>query len=172
MSERFTLYKGYMQGESWKTLRRKLMVARNWTCESCQATKNLVGHHMVYRTPLEAGTLDDLMCLCSDCHDILHRGCKTSEDVPEHREYTVALIAILREKEKASGRIPKKKQAQTSPTKESVMSSNLGVLRSKYRKATATKKKTFRRSQILETIKTLQALYDSTETLVLHPSRQ
>lgn len=49
-------------------------VAIGMTCRNCGATNDLQYHHIV---PIACGgrdTLDNMVCLCADCHSLIHYG--------------------------------------------------------------------------------------------------
>lgn len=84
MSDRRQAYEAYLLSEHWSELRKSALNRANRKCEACRSTKRLVGHHLLYRDPLESCTADDIMCLCSTCHDMWHawldvNGKKTSD---------------------------------------------------------------------------------------------
>ncbi len=67
----FVPYADYMQSECWtdKSRAYRAMVGR---CENCGATSGLSVHHRHYRT-LGRERPEDLIVLCSDCHQARHR---------------------------------------------------------------------------------------------------
>lgn len=66
-------YEAYLLGEHWAILRRGAIDRAGRRCEACGARKALVGHHLIYRAPLESCALDDIMCLCAGCHGRWHK---------------------------------------------------------------------------------------------------
>ena len=96
-TERFKAYSKYLFSNHWYGLRDKAFTYAGRKCECCASTKFLVGHHMIYRTPLELCTPSDIMALCRSCHDILHWGLsKHKEPVPSDRIKTRTMIDLYR----------------------------------------------------------------------------
>lgn len=73
---RYQVYIDYLKSDHWKNLRIKALKASGHTCESCYKKTRLVGHHLFYRPVLEDALVEDIMILCSGCHDFLHKYCK------------------------------------------------------------------------------------------------
>lgn len=71
----------YLQSDHWQDLRLRCFAKANNQCEACKTNKNLEGHHLIYRDPIERGMLADIMALCGRCHvlwhDYLHRNTLT-----------------------------------------------------------------------------------------------
>lgn len=91
-------YTAYMATPHWRSLRRSVLSSAGFKCEACYATSGLVGHHMFYRENMTDSKIEDLMCLCEDCHNLLHRYCKTSRtSVPREKLKTMLLISEIKE---------------------------------------------------------------------------
>lgn len=91
------IYLSYLESEHWSNLRNECFRRANVRCESCNGKIRLVGHHMVYRNPLELGVPEEIMCLCSDCHNFLHRGLsKDKIALPADRQTTINLISSFK----------------------------------------------------------------------------
>jgi len=73
MSKRNETYVKYLASDHWEMLRGKAFAIAEYRCEVCTDERSLVGHHLVYRDPLERCTVADIMCLCETCHNALHR---------------------------------------------------------------------------------------------------
>lgn len=65
-------YKAYLLSEHWQGLRERTFALAQGRCENCLSTEALQGHHLIYRTPLEDCTTDDIMALCHSCHERWH----------------------------------------------------------------------------------------------------
>ncbi len=73
MKKPSNIYLEYLDSDHWRLLRREAFDSANRRCEACRVTGALVGHHLRYRDPLEKCTKEDIMALCSTCHDSWHR---------------------------------------------------------------------------------------------------
>lgn len=69
----------YYQTPIWKILRKQVLMSRGYTCEKCGACGKEVGgqatlqvHHKSYDNFGGDESLDDLECLCKDCHREQH----------------------------------------------------------------------------------------------------
>jgi len=63
---------------------REMVLARaDYKCEKCGSTEKLIAHHIQSATlnPMLANDVDNGMCVCYDCHEIIHKqdGCKRSD---------------------------------------------------------------------------------------------
>ena len=68
----YKTYKDYLKSDDWKYLRDKIIKSRK-VCEICGINKHLIVHHKNYdRVPQEKSK--DLMVLCWDCHNDIHKG--------------------------------------------------------------------------------------------------
>jgi len=65
-------YLEYLESTHWHNLREMAFNRVNRKCEVCSLPKKLQGHHLIYRSRLEDGIVDDIMCLCGKCHDLWH----------------------------------------------------------------------------------------------------
>jgi len=66
-------YSEYLLGEHWKALKVSIYRSRGRKCEVCAAVDRIQGHHLTYRPNLESCTEEDIMLLCSRCHELVHR---------------------------------------------------------------------------------------------------
>jgi protein tyrosine phosphatase len=87
-------YAEYLKSDHWKELRQKA-IEKSDRCESCGIGENLEVHHLQYRNWTDC-TVDDLMTLCHDCHDIFHLDCKARGYDPTDfgRTGTIAFIKV------------------------------------------------------------------------------
>jgi hypothetical protein len=83
-TERYQLYRDYLESDHWRLLRAQAIRRAGGKCEVCSSTKHLVGHHLLYRQRMEMGVLDDIMCMCRKCHDLWHDLLKAWNKRPEH----------------------------------------------------------------------------------------
>lgn len=65
----FASYDDYLRSSEWKELRKSAIKKSGGKCELCESSENLQAHHRNYRHIDEP----DLVCLCADCHEKLHR---------------------------------------------------------------------------------------------------
>ena len=61
----------YLKSDYWKSLRLKTIAARDFKCEICGSESSLEIHHISY-DHLGNELDSDLMCLCRNCHQIVH----------------------------------------------------------------------------------------------------
>lgn len=73
MTAAYRTYLDYLASDHWVAMRRRVTAAAEGRCEACADERKLVGHHLIYRTPLESCVDDDIMCLCETCHNAFHR---------------------------------------------------------------------------------------------------
>jgi 5-methylcytosine-specific restriction endonuclease McrA len=64
-------YLEHLAGEEWQVIKGDVMVRANYRCEQCGKPWGLEVHHKTYER-LGKESLDDLTCLCRDCHRKLH----------------------------------------------------------------------------------------------------
>ena len=60
--------------EAYKALCSQVLGRDNWRCQNCGASENLQVHHIQWRSKLGHDILENLITLCSNCHEALHRG--------------------------------------------------------------------------------------------------
>lgn len=54
---------------------KALMYVRDgWKCRCCKSRNNLTPHHVVYQSQGGTDDLFNLLTLCINCHDDVHRG--------------------------------------------------------------------------------------------------
>lgn len=44
-----------------------------WRCEECSRVTGVSAHHRVHRSKGRSDAVGNLICLCSDCHEIAHK---------------------------------------------------------------------------------------------------
>ncbi|MEB8093170.1 HNH endonuclease [Mammaliicoccus lentus] len=71
-------YDWFYHSNAWRTLRQMAMVRDNYLCQMCLKENNIkdaeIVHHIIYVTEdfTKALELDNLMCVCSSCHNKIH----------------------------------------------------------------------------------------------------
>lgn len=71
-------YNAFLQGDYWKNFRAETIKKRGGKCERCDTTKNLVVHHITYKT-LGNERPEDVLVLCHSCHEKEHMKNKNSK---------------------------------------------------------------------------------------------
>ena len=52
---------------------KELMYKRDGhRCRSCNSSENLTPHHVIFRSQLGPDDLENLICLCINCHNAVH----------------------------------------------------------------------------------------------------
>ncbi len=99
----------YLKSEHWQNLRISKLASVDAKCFYCwkRDLSNDV-HHLVYRKWREA-TLDDLIVLCRECHQLYHRILDSNRDyldaIPEGKRRAVHTIKLIRIMEGKSPKI-------------------------------------------------------------------
>lgn len=90
-------YDAYLLSDHWQLLRIKAFEKAGNRCEACTQKHGLVGHHMIYREPLESCTVDDIMALCDPCHETFHVWIRQNGRTITsfNRQETVALLRSI-----------------------------------------------------------------------------
>lgn len=102
----YETYINYINSNHWRSTKLKAFARFGWRCQCCNSREKLEGHHLIYRTPLNAGLVDDVLPVCKSCHSILHNtpsienGYKSLETVSERRAFIIAQFKVLRVKNK------------------------------------------------------------------------
>ena len=110
-------YQDYLKSEHWKDIRRryfrgKLFKRYKRGCYICGAKENLQLHHRTYKR-FGRERLDDLIPLCSDCHNGVH------EYQKEHPRKILYFIAKkMRQKRNPTHLARKKKKRQQRINKQ------------------------------------------------------
>lgn len=93
-------HEAYLQSNHWRDLRLRAFAKAKHRCEGCCSKRDLEGHHLIYRDPLEDGTVDDIMALCASCHKAFHEEAKrrnrkiTSYSREETSRFCFALVHL------------------------------------------------------------------------------
>jgi 5-methylcytosine-specific restriction endonuclease McrA len=62
-----------MAPKAYAKLRKEIPERDGWRCQECGRSKNLDIHHLIRRSGLGADAETNLVTLCRECHEILHR---------------------------------------------------------------------------------------------------
>lgn len=66
-------YHDFLQTPYWKAIALKVKKDAKFKCKLCNSSNNLSVHHRTYKNHgNELFNLDDLICVCQDCHQIFH----------------------------------------------------------------------------------------------------
>jgi 5-methylcytosine-specific restriction endonuclease McrA len=60
--------------QSYEQLGREVLQRDGWRCQTCGSLKNLQVHHKMFRSQLGDDSEENLVTLCSACHNHLHGG--------------------------------------------------------------------------------------------------
>ncbi len=60
--------------EAYNELCRQVLQRDSWRCQNCGSRTNLQVHHIYLRSQAGDDAEKNLITLCSDCHDQIHRG--------------------------------------------------------------------------------------------------
>lgn len=73
-----THYREYLLSEHWQKLRKKRLSNANRTCYACGSRERLDVHHRTYKR-VGREHLSDLIILCRDCHEAVHKMMKVKK---------------------------------------------------------------------------------------------
>lgn len=65
-------YIEYLQSDDWKIRRKELMEIANWICSKC-GEKAIQLHHLNYDNIGNEELDSDVIAVCTDCHNEIHR---------------------------------------------------------------------------------------------------
>jgi 5-methylcytosine-specific restriction endonuclease McrA len=67
------LYRTYLQSQYWQEVKRMVRMRDRFTCRDCGKRKAVEVHHLTYaHRGREKEHLNDLICLCPQCHKARH----------------------------------------------------------------------------------------------------
>lgn len=69
---RFIDYNEYIRSDAWIRKRDQRLALDNYQCKKCGTAKNLIVHHITYKN-LGHENMDDLVTLCWNCHNSVHK---------------------------------------------------------------------------------------------------
>jgi 5-methylcytosine-specific restriction endonuclease McrA len=67
-----SFYWQYLRSPQWQRTRMEYLRRIGWRCERCYTRKTALVHHLSYGR-LGSEQPEDLMGLCKECHDKMHR---------------------------------------------------------------------------------------------------
>lgn len=73
-------YKQYLESDEWKVKREERLEKDGHRCVCCNSSDNLNVHHITYDR-LKNESIYDLITLCRDCHEKLHKIQRDGEEV-------------------------------------------------------------------------------------------
>jgi len=59
--------------EFYETLRQQVLRRDGWRCQGCGTMSNLEVHHRQFRSHCGNDSEENLITLCSNCHESVHR---------------------------------------------------------------------------------------------------
>lgn len=67
-------YQVYLQSPEWAAVSKEVKRRAGYRCQACDSSLDLCAHHRNYRhVGNDMDHLDELICLCSRCHNLFHR---------------------------------------------------------------------------------------------------
>ena len=64
-----------LDSELYDRLRKQVLRRDGWRCQICGSKQNLQVHHEESRSQGGHDTEENLITLCAECHEALHRSC-------------------------------------------------------------------------------------------------
>lgn len=66
-------YSDFLKTPYWKAIAEKIKKKAEFKCQICGNTQDLIAHHNTYKNHgLEINNLQDLICICKNCHEHFH----------------------------------------------------------------------------------------------------
>ena len=62
-----------LDSTSYRELHRQVLERDHWRCQMCGSMQNLQVHHQNFRSQLGGDEEQNLITLCSQCHEQVHR---------------------------------------------------------------------------------------------------
>lgn len=62
-----------LSAEEYAALRKQILDRDGWKCRSCRSRNALHVHHVVFRSQQGDDAEENLVTLCNQCHDAVHR---------------------------------------------------------------------------------------------------
>lgn len=66
-----------LEPEPYHELRQEILQRDGWRCQSCGRRRDLQIHHIEARSRLGGDCEQNLITLCADCHQAIHRRCSS-----------------------------------------------------------------------------------------------
>jgi hypothetical protein len=70
-------YMDWIRSAEFKSLARTVKERAGYRCQVCNSCKSPEAHHRTYDSMKTEREIDDLVCLCSRCHEWYHKKIKT-----------------------------------------------------------------------------------------------
>lgn len=111
-------YEQYINSPEWQTKRALYKRSRKWECRRCGIKRGLHLHHLTYRN-FGRESLDDLLPLCSPCHDLVHRHHKSSKNLTIRQATRECILSYRQERSEKKGQTKKgREKARKSRKRE------------------------------------------------------
>jgi 5-methylcytosine-specific restriction endonuclease McrA len=65
--------------DSYRKLRAEVLLRDGWRCQTCGRPDHLQVHHIRSRSRLGDDADENLITLCADCHNNIHRSCAVND---------------------------------------------------------------------------------------------
>jgi 5-methylcytosine-specific restriction endonuclease McrA len=65
--------------EEYAALCKDILQRDHWKCRSCGSRNNLHCHHIIFRSQGGEDTMENILVLCSACHDGVHKDVKDGQ---------------------------------------------------------------------------------------------
>ena len=62
-----------LDSESYRDLHRQILERDGWRCQVCGSMQNLQVHHLKFRSHSGSDEEQNLITLCAECHERMHR---------------------------------------------------------------------------------------------------
>ena len=62
-----------LDSDSYRKLHHQVLERDGWRCQFCGSMQNLQVHHLKYRSQSGGDVEQNLITLCTECHEKLHR---------------------------------------------------------------------------------------------------
>lgn len=126
MTDKYRNYLTYLKSDHWNHLRKSKYRQAKMKCQVCFEGGVLHCHHIRYRNLTDC-TLDDLACLCAECHDAFHVACKHYKIESENVELAdISSILVSFEETDAFQRLVEKRIARQKSKAAKPFSSEKG----------------------------------------------
>jgi 5-methylcytosine-specific restriction endonuclease McrA len=66
-----------LDSSSYRDLHRQVLERDGWRCQACGSMQNLQVHHLKFRSHSGSDEEQNLITLCADCHEQMHRNVQT-----------------------------------------------------------------------------------------------
>ena len=62
-----------LDADGYRELHRRILERDGWRCQFCGSMQNLQVHHLKFRSQSGGDVEQNLITLCADCHEQVHR---------------------------------------------------------------------------------------------------